>query len=61
MHNHLFSGAVPSEEEIQQAIQAYQDLIVRGRGLSDITTELLALAIFTVIFMAVGLWRFEFD
>ena len=43
------------------AIQAYQDLIVRGRGLADVTTELLALAIFSVIFMAIGLWRFEFD
>jgi ABC-2 type transport system permease protein len=43
------------------AIQAYHDLIVRGRGLADVTTELLALAVFTVIFMAIGLWRFEFD
>ena len=43
------------------AIQAYHDLIVRGRGLADVTTELLALAAFTVIFMAIGLWRFEFD
>jgi ABC-2 type transport system permease protein len=43
------------------AVQAYQDLIVRGRVLSDITTELLALLIFTVIFFAIGLWRFEFD
>jgi ABC-2 type transport system permease protein len=43
------------------AIQAYQDLIVRGRGLSDVTTEMLALLVFTVIFFGVGLWRFEFD
>jgi len=42
-------------------VQAYQDLIVRGRVLSDITTELLALLLFTAIFFAIGLWRFEFD
>ncbi|MBN1483091.1 MAG: ABC transporter permease [Chloroflexia bacterium] len=43
------------------AIQAYQDLIVRGRGLADITTELLVLLGFSLLFFAVGLWQFEFD
>ena len=43
------------------AIQAYQDLIVRGRGLADVTTEMLALLVFTGVFFAIGLWRFEFD
>jgi ABC-2 type transport system permease protein len=43
------------------AVQAYQDLIVRGRGLADVTTELLVLLAFTGIFVAIGLWRFEFD
>jgi len=43
------------------AIQAYQDLIVRGRGLADVTTEMLALLAFTGVFFAIGLWRFEFD
>jgi ABC-2 type transport system permease protein len=43
------------------AIQAYQDLIVRGRGLADITTELLVLLGFTLAFFTIGLWRFEFD
>jgi ABC-2 type transport system permease protein len=43
------------------AIRAYQDLVVRGRGLTDVTTEMLALLVFTGVFFAIGLWRFEFD
>jgi ABC-2 type transport system permease protein len=43
------------------AIQAYQDLMIRGRGLADVTTPMLALLIFSAIFFAIGLWRFEFD
>jgi ABC-2 type transport system permease protein len=43
------------------AIQAYHDLMIRGRGLADITTQMLALLIFGAIFFAIGLWRFEFE
>jgi ABC-2 type transport system permease protein len=43
------------------ALQAYRDLITRGRGLADVTTELLALLVFSAIFFTVGVWRFEFD
>jgi ABC-2 type transport system permease protein len=43
------------------AIAGYQDLIVRGLGLADITVELAALAGFTLLFFVVGLWRFKFD
>ena len=43
------------------AAQAYQDLIVRGRGLADVTTEMLVLLAFTGLFFVIGLWRFEFD
>jgi ABC-2 type transport system permease protein len=43
------------------AIKAYQDLMVRGRVLSDITTELLALLVFAVVFFTIGVWRFDFD
>jgi ABC-2 type transport system permease protein len=43
------------------AIQAYQDLIVRGRALADVTTEMLILLGFTLAFFLIGLWRFEFD
>jgi|LGVF01.1.fsa_nt_gb ABC-2 type transport system permease protein len=43
------------------AIQAYQDLIVRGQGLTDVATELLALLGFSLVFFGIGLWRFDFD
>jgi ABC-type multidrug transport system permease subunit len=40
---------------------AFTDLFVRGQGLADIGPSLLALLGFTVAFLAVGLWRFEFS
>ncbi len=43
------------------AVQAYQDLIVRGRVLADVTPEILALLGFTAVFFLFGLWRFEFE
>jgi hypothetical protein len=43
------------------ANMAFLDLFVRGQGLKDITSSLLALLGFSVAFLAIGLWRFEFD
>jgi len=43
------------------AITAYQDLMVRGRGLADIAPQLLALLVFSAVFFAIGVWRFRFD
>jgi len=43
------------------AINAYHTLFVFGGGLADITTDLAALLGFTVLFLAVGLWKFDFD
>jgi ABC-2 type transport system permease protein len=43
------------------AIQAYQGLMVRGRGLADVAPEMLVLLGFTLLFFIVGLWRFDFD
>jgi ABC-2 type transport system permease protein len=43
------------------ANQAYFDLLVRGQTLSGVTTEIAALAGFTVLFFAIGLWRFDFE
>jgi ABC-2 type transport system permease protein len=40
---------------------AFYDLLVRGRGLPDISTALLALLGFTALFFVVGLWRFDFE
>lgn len=43
------------------AINAYHSLLVFGGGLADITTELVALLGFTVVFAIFGLWKFDFD
>jgi ABC-2 type transport system permease protein len=43
------------------AVQASQDLIVRGRGLVDVLPEVAILSGFALLFFAIGLWRFEFD
>jgi ABC-2 type transport system permease protein len=43
------------------AITAYDKLLVFNAGLADITTEMAALLVFTVVFVGVGLWRFDFD
>jgi ABC-2 type transport system permease protein len=43
------------------AISAYTDVMVRSKGLADVGTQLGILALFTVGFFAIGLWRFRFD
>lgn len=43
------------------ATEAFYDLLLRGKGLADIGIQLAVLAGFTLVFAAVGIWRFEFD
>jgi ABC-2 type transport system permease protein len=43
------------------ALQAYNELMLRGQGVAEILPELAVLAGFTVVFFAVGLLRFKFD
>ena len=60
----LLGGALDSiGQAVPQhwAVQAFLDLFARGGGLSDIATPLLVLGGFTVLFFAVGLWRFDFE
>jgi hypothetical protein len=35
--------------------------MIRGQGLAEIGTEVAALAGFTIVFTAIGLWRFSFE
>lgn len=39
---------------------AFLDLFIRGQGLADISSSILVLLGFTVVFFAIGLWRFDF-
>ncbi len=43
------------------AIDAYQMLMVQGLGLGDILPQVGALAVFALVFFAVGAWRFRFE
>jgi ABC-2 type transport system permease protein len=43
------------------ALQAYNDLTIRGLGVADILPELGILAGFVVVFFVIGLLRFKFD
>jgi ABC-2 type transport system permease protein len=43
------------------ALQAYNNLMIRGQGLVDILPELGILLGFTSVFFVVGLLRFKFD
>jgi ABC-2 type transport system permease protein len=43
------------------AISAYSDVIVRGQDLAGVSTQLGILALFTLAFFVIGLWRFKFD
>ena len=43
------------------ANKAFNDLLVRGVGLSGLGTPMLMLVGFTIVFFIIGLWRFDFD
>jgi ABC-2 type transport system permease protein len=43
------------------AMQAFQDVLVRGYGVSGILPESLILLAFAAVFFAIGVWRFRFD
>lgn len=43
------------------AKRALESLLIRGVGLADIGLELAALSGFIILFLAFGLWKFDFD
>jgi ABC-2 type transport system permease protein len=43
------------------ALQGYQDVLVRGYGVSQVMPEVGVLLIFTAVFFGFALWRFRFD
>lgn len=43
------------------ALDAYQDLLVRGYGLIEVLPKVGALAGFALVFFGIGVWRFRFD
>jgi len=43
------------------ALDGYQDLLVRGYGLVEVLPKVGALAVFALVFFAIGVWRFRFE
>ena len=56
-----FLGPIPKIMPHYWANRALVDLMVRGHGLSDVAVEMAVLLGFTVLFFAIGWWRFEYD
>jgi ABC-2 type transport system permease protein len=56
-----FLGTVGKITPQYWAVSAYTALFVRGQTLANIGTELAILAAFTLVFFAIGLWRFKFE
>jgi ABC-2 type transport system permease protein len=43
------------------ALDAFQDLFVRGYGLAEVLPKVGVLGLFALAFFAVGVWRFRFE
>ncbi len=56
-----FLGPLPKVVPHYWANHALTNLMTRGLGLADVTTDMAVLLGFTALFFAVGLWRFDFD
>ena len=56
-----FLGPLPKIVPHYWANRAFDNLLIRGFGLADVTTEMAVLLGFTFLFFAIGLWRFDFD
>ena len=56
-----FLGTVGKVTPQYWAVSAYTALFVRGQTLTNIGAELAILAGFTLVFFAIGLWRFKFE
>ena len=56
-----FLGPLPKIVPHYWATHALVNLMVRGLGWGDVALDMAVLLGFTVLFFAVGLWRFDFD
>ena len=56
-----FLGSLPRVVPHYWANRAFENLLIRGLGLTSVITELGALLAFTALFFAIGLWRFDFN
>ena len=57
----MFLGPVPKIVPHYWANRLLDNLMIRGLGMAEVTTEMAALLGFTVLFFVIGMWRFEFE
>ena len=56
-----FLGPLPKVVPHYWANHALVNLMVRGLGFADVMADMAVLLGFTLLFFAIGLWRFDFD
>jgi ABC-2 type transport system permease protein len=56
-----FLGPIPKLVPHYWANRALDNLMIRGLSLGDVSLEISVLAGFATLFIAIGLWRFDFD
>jgi len=56
-----FLGPIPMIVPHYWANRAFDDLLIRGLGPADIALDLGVLLGFSLLFFAIGLWRFDFE
>jgi len=55
-----FLGSLPKFIPHYWANRAFDDILIRGLGITEIPLEMGMLLLFAAIFFAIGVWRFEF-
>jgi ABC-2 type transport system permease protein len=56
-----FLGKIPMIIPHYWANRAFDDLLIRRLGMADVGLDLLVLLGFSLLFFAIGLWRFDFE
>jgi ABC-2 type transport system permease protein len=56
-----FLGSIPMIVPHYWANRALDDLLIRGLGMADVALDVGVLLGFSLLFFAIGLWRFDFE
>jgi linearmycin/streptolysin S transport system permease protein len=56
-----FMGPIPMIVPHYWANRAFDDLLIRGLGTSSVAVDVAVLLGFSLLFFAIGLWRFDFE
>lgn len=56
-----FLGPIPMIVPHYWANRAFDDMLIRGLGVTNIALDLAVLLTFSLLFFVIGLWRFDFE